>query len=47
MGDLVIGKASLCINAENLQGFAQTRYRRPVLISQRAMDHQRSMPARR
>lgn len=37
MGELVIGRASLFINAENLLGFRQTRYNR-LLLPQRAPD---------
>lgn len=37
MGELVVGKASLFINAENLLGFRQTRYS-PLLLPQRAPD---------
>jgi len=38
MGELVIGKASLFINAENLLGFRQTRYS-TLLLPQRVDGH--------
>jgi hypothetical protein len=47
MGELVIGKASLFINAENLLSFRQTRYSPLLLPDARPMGHGRSMPGRR